>query len=111
MTQCECASPKKLRDLRVLRGEALQNLSLTLDCSFRIVFVRFGNPNCGLPTMALTLEYVTVLRTFNASMRQSSVKRSPNRNARESEPFSVNCFGPMIEFRPAVPHCPARGAA
>ena len=25
--------------------------------------------------------------------------------------FSENCAGPVIELRPALPHCPAAGAA
>src|SRR6266576_481017 len=37
--------------------------------------------------------------------------RSPTRITRPSDAFSPNSIGPVIVSRPAVPHCPACGAA
>src|SRR5262245_45518166 len=36
--------------------------------------------------------------------------RRLNRNERANDAFNSNCDGPLIELRPAFPHCPGAGA-
>src|SRR5262245_51878531 len=46
-----------------------------------------------------------------ASTRRSMLTRSFTRNVRVSDAFSENCPGPVMVFRPALPHWPGAGAA
>jgi hypothetical protein len=73
-------------------------------------FAVIGKPNCELPRIVFQLGNVTWLSAFWASIRKSIFTRSADRNVRLNEAFSRNCDGPVIEFRPAFPQCPAAGA-
>ena len=88
----------------------------------RIALAASGKPKVGLICAATgTAELVGVTTVFQrvkvtwlsklvASTLASRFNLSFTRNVREIEPFNVNCPGPKIESRPALPHCPAAGA-
>src|SRR5262249_38796987 len=88
-----------------------QNLNLIVACTLRIGFAVEGRPNWGLVAITFQLGYVTWFRAFSVSSRKSKLSRSENRNVLAIEAFKANCPGPVIEFRPAFPQYPDRGAA
>src|ERR1019366_3352304 len=70
-----------------------------------------GSPNwVKLVTLVTQLGYVTWLSTLAASKCKSAFHRSLIRNVRAMDAFRLNCAGPVIELRPALPHCPRAGA-
>ena len=53
---------------------------------------------------------VAWFRRFVESIRKSRLNRRFKRNVRAIEALKVNWAGPMIEFLPAFPHWPDKGA-
>src|SRR6516164_1562153 len=76
----------------------------------RIWLVLAGSPNCVLLIFVIQLWYVTWFKTFCASTLRSILKRSPQGNVLPSVPVILNCVGPVMEFRAALPHWPGAGA-
>ena len=72
-------------------------------------FAATGKPNCALLNVVFQLVNVTWLRTFWASIRTSMAIRSRSGKLRAKDAPSVNWLGPVMEFRPALPHCPGAG--
>jgi hypothetical protein len=60
--------------------------------------------------LVFQLGNVTWFSALIASSRKSALMRSLNRNVRAIDALRVNCPGPVIEFLPALPQCPAAGA-
>jgi hypothetical protein len=75
-----------------------------LSRTVRIVFAAVGSPNCELLTMVFQEVYETLFNALFASSRKSVLVRSLIRKVRESDAFSENCRGPVMMFRPALPH-------
>ena len=63
-----------------------------------------GRPNCALPNVVFQPGKVTWFSGFVESIRRSPLSRSLSRNVRPADAFKVNCEGPVMESRPALPH-------
>src|SRR5258706_15089794 len=70
-----------------------------------------SSPRLLEPIVVLKLVNVTWLSALTAVNWRSALRRSPIRKTRLMEPRRLNCIGPGMVSRPALPLGPARGAA
>src|SRR5690242_18017793 len=89
--------------------DACQNLTRNVVWRERMGLAVAGRPNWALLMLTIHAGYVTWFRALVASKRRSAFQRSPSRKVRDMDAFMVNCEGPVMEFRPALPHWPGSG--